>query len=120
MLKPICVSTEHQILLSNYISYIHRYIEDITEDKEKYQDFIQISDIIIEHHNNYKSNNLGETNYNDFMTIIPTHYSCMVNGYLTGLENELNKHKVTLYRHIISEKSFDLIEDISKLKIINE
>jgi|TARA_R100001082_G_scaffold52918_1_gene28868 collagenase-like PrtC family protease len=118
MLKPICLSTEHQILLHNYISYINTYIKDITNNDEKYEDFIQISNIIIEHHNNYQSNNLGQANYNDFLSIIPTHFSCMVNGYLTGLETEDNRQTVRLYRHIISEKSFDLIEDISKLKTI--
>ena len=118
MLKPICLSTEHQILLHNYISYINTYIKDITNNDEKYEDFIQISIIITPPLWFSGWVSLGQANYNDFLSIIPTHFSCMVNGYLTGLETEDNRQTVRLYRHIISEKSFDLIEDISKLKTI--
>ena len=120
MLKPVCLNIEHEILLNDYLKSIDLYIEDVTSTKEKYEDFLEISNIIIEHHNNYQSNNLGHANYSDFMSIIPTHFSCMVNGYLTGLENKRNRKKVRLYRHVISEKSFELIEDMSKLKTVHE
>ena len=81
MLKPVCLNIEHEILLNDYLKSIDLYIEDVTSTKEKYEDFLEISNIIIEHHNNYQSNNLGHANYSDFMSIIPTHFSCMVNGY---------------------------------------
>ena len=120
MLKPVCLSIEHEILINDYLEAIDLYIEDITSTKEKYKNFLEISDIIIEHHNNYQSNNLGQANYNDFLSIIPTHFTCMVNGYLTGLENKRNRKKVRLYRHVISEKAHELLEDIAKLETIHE
>jgi hypothetical protein len=118
MKKPVCLSIQHELLLHDYLEAIDLYVEDVTSTKEKYEDFLEISNIIIEHHNNYQSNNLGQANYSDFMSIIPTHFSCMVNGYLTGLENKRNRSKVRLYKHVISEKSHELIEDISKLQTI--
>ena len=120
MLKPICLNYRHQIMIDNYLTMIKTYIEDITQDKDKFQDFIDVANIIIEHHNNYKSDALGSANYSDFMSIIPTHFTCMINGYLTGLENVNNRYSVRLYKHILSEHSYNLIEKLSSLEETNE
>ena len=120
MLKPVFLNYRHQIMIDNYLTMIKTYIEDITQDKDKFQDFIDVANIIIEHHNNYKSDALGSANYSDFMSIIPTHFTCMINGYLTGLENENNRNSVRLYKHILSEHSYNLIEKLSSLEETNE
>ena len=37
MLKPVCLSIEHEILINDYLEAIDLYIEDITSTKEKYK-----------------------------------------------------------------------------------
>ena len=117
MKKPVCLNYQHEVLLQEYISTISMYIKEVTKSNSKYKDFIDVADVIIEHHNNYKSDVLGQANYQDFMSIIPTHFTCMCNGYLTGLETKDNSSSVRLYKHIISEQSFNLVEKLQNLEI---
>ena len=120
LLKPISISQEHKVILQAYLDLIQASIKEVTkDDKEKYNNFIDISNIIIEHHNNYRDN-LQTGNYLDFMNIIPTNFTCLVNGFLTGLEDKENRKKVIMYRHMLSEYSFRMIDDLQNLKILNE
>ena len=41
----------------------------------------------------------------------------MVNGYLTGIENETNRNTVRIYKHLISEEGYNFIEKIQNLEI---
>ena len=41
----------------------------------------------------------------------------MVNGYLTGIENEENKHSVRVYKELLSQAGYRLIEKIETIKI---
>tara|TARA_Y100001938_G_C8031370_1_gene400826 strand:+ start:680 stop:1048 length:369 start_codon:yes stop_codon:yes gene_type:complete len=117
LLKPVCVNYEHEIFIHEYLELVISSIEIITKNDEKYKDFIDVSNIIIEHHNNYKSDALNFANYQDFLSLIPTHFSCMVNGYLTGIENEENKHSVRVYKELLSQAGYRLIEKIETIKI---
>ena len=120
LLKPISISQEHKVILQAYLDLIQASIKEVTkDDKEKYNNFIDISNIIIEHHNNYRDN-LQTGNYLDFMNIIPTNFTCLVNGFLTGLEDKENRKKVIMYRHMLSEYSFRMIDDLQNLKILKQ
>tara|TARA_Y100000593_G_C4207288_1_gene284930 strand:+ start:116 stop:421 length:306 start_codon:yes stop_codon:yes gene_type:complete len=92
-------------------------IKDITKDESKYNNFIDVANIIIEHHNNYKSDVLGMANYQDFISLIPTHFTAMINGYLTGIENEINRNTVRVYKHILSEEAYNFIDKVQDLEI---
>ncbi|QDP68046.1 MAG: hypothetical protein GOVbin3264_27 [Prokaryotic dsDNA virus sp.] len=118
--KFVSINYQHKHMLWDYLSTINLYIEEATSNNKRYKEWIDIANIIIEHHNNYKSNNLDQANYSDFLSIIPSHFSCMCNGYLAGLENKDNRSSVRLYRHLINEKSFELIDNIAKLETIDE
>ena len=41
----------------------------------------------------------------------------MVNGYLTGLENEKNRNTVRLYKHLLSEEGYNFIDKVQNIKI---
>ena len=117
LLKPICLNYKHEIVLSVYLDMITTTIKDVTKDESKYNDFIDVANIIIDHHNNYKSDVLGIANYQDFLSLIPTHFTVMINGYLTGLENEKNRSTVRVYKHILSEEGYNFIDKIQDLEI---
>lgn len=115
--KPICLNYKHEIALSVYLDMITTTIQDITKDEAKYNNFIDVANIIIDHHNNYKSDVLGVANYSDFMSLIPTHFTSMINGYLTGIENETNRSTVRVYKHLLSEEAFNFIDKIQSLDL---
>ena len=117
LLKPICLNYKHEIALSIYLEMITTTIKDITKDESKYKDFIDVANIIIEHHNNYRKDVLVLANYQDFISLKPTHFTAMVNGYLTGLENEKNRNTVRLYKHLLSEEGYNFIEKVQDIKI---
>ncbi len=117
LLKPICLNYKHEIALSVYLEMITTSIKDITKDESKYNNFIDVANIIIEHHNNYKSDVLGMANYQDFISLIPTHFTAMINGYLTGIENEINRNTVRVYKHILSEEAYNFIDKVQDLEI---
>ena len=41
----------------------------------------------------------------------------MVNGYLVGLENEINRNSVRLYKHILTEEGYNFIDKVQEIKI---
>jgi hypothetical protein len=117
LLKPICLNYKHEIALRVYLEMITTTIKDITKDESKYNDFIDVANIIIDHHNNYKSDVLGVANYQDFISLIPTHFTAMINGYLTGIENETNRSTVRVYKHLLSEEAYNFIDKVQDLEI---
>ena len=117
LLNPISLNYRHEIILRKYLDNVLTYIKEVTPEEDRYQEFIDIANIIIEHHNNYKSDILEVANYTDFMSLIPTHFTVMINGYLTGLENETNRTSVRVYKHILSEEAYNFIDKVQNLKI---
>mgnify|MGYP003649716914 FL=1 len=117
LLKPISINYQHEIALQVYLDMITTSIKDVTKNEDKYKDFIDVANIIIEHHNNYRKDVLVLANYQDFISLIPTHFTAMLNGYLTGLENEKNRNSVRLYKHLLSEEAYNFIEKVQDLKI---
>ena len=116
LLKPISINYQHEIALQSYLDMITIGIKDVTKNEEKYKDFIEVANIIIEHHNNRKDV-LVLANYQDFISLIPTHFTAMINGYLTGIENEKNRNTVRLYKHLLSEEGYNFIDKVQDLKI---
>ena len=117
LLNPISINYRHEIILRKYLDNVLTYIKEVTPEEDRYQEFIDIANIIIEHHNNYRSDVLVAANYQDFMSLIPTHFTAMINGYLTGIENEKNRNSVRVYKHILSEEAYNYIEKIQDIKI---
>ena len=117
LLKPISLNYQHEIALQVYLDMITTSIKDVTQDEDKFKDFLDVSNIIIEHHNNYKTDVLEDANYQDFISLIPTHFTAMVNGYLVGLENETNRNTVRLYKHLLSEEAYNFIDKVQEIKI---
>ena len=117
LLKPISINYQHEIALQVYLDMITTTIKDVTKNEDKYKDFIDVANIIIEHHNNYRKDVLVLANYQDFISLIPTHFTAMLNGYLTGLENEKNRNTVRLYKHLLSEEAYNFIDKVQHIEI---
>jgi|TARA_R100000084_G_scaffold108345_1_gene70759 hypothetical protein len=116
--KPIYVNIQHEILIESFLDNITDNLRDLT-DIHKYKDFIDMSSWIIEYHNMY-SNNKNAGNWDDFLMIIPINLSCMVNGFLLGIENKDNRGEIRIYREIIGQYSTKLINDLQKIRPIDD
>ena len=115
---PICLNSQHSVIILNYIDILLEFIEDISTT-EKFSNFKEVLDVIINYNNDYKMG-VGSGNYHDFLMIIPIQISCMVNGYLAGIENKDNRKKVNAYRYLIAEQTNELIAELGKLKTVYE
>ena len=118
--KPVYVNYQHEIAVEAYFDLVYVTIKEICgQDTNKFEDFIYICNIIIEHHNNYK-HNINEGNYLDFMSIIPTNFTSMINGFLTGIENKQNASAVRIYKELITNQAYKLVKELEQIKILND
>ena len=117
LLKPISINYQHQVALELYLDMITTTIEDITNNDSKFKDFIDVCNIIIEHHNTYRNDILEIGNYNDFISIIPTHFTAMIQGYLTGLEQEQNRSTIRIYKQLLSQEAYNYIDKVKNINI---
>ena len=118
--KPIYVNYQHEITVEAYFDIIYVTMKELCGlDEEKFDDFIHISNIIIEHHNNYRAAT-NEGNYLDFMSIIPTNFTALINGFLAGIENKDNKSSVRIYKEILTNHAYRLVKELETIKLTNE
>jgi|TARA_R110000851_G_C13102234_1_gene568791 hypothetical protein len=114
------ISYEHKVLIERYCSTVTETIKIITgTNASKYNDFIDVANIIIEHHNTYK-HGMSAGNFYDFMSIIPTNLSIAVQGFLAGYETKRNRAKVRAYRLVLNNLAYDLILDMEEIKLYND
>ena len=114
MVKPIGINKEHEQILDTYILTVCESIKDVTTES-KYNNFLDVVEIIINYHNEYGDKKLGA--YSDFMSIIPTNLTSCFRGFLAGVENNKNRSACRVYKTLLTELSYKIIEDLEKLKI---
>tara|TARA_R100000781_G_scaffold106547_1_gene70594 strand:- start:33 stop:386 length:354 start_codon:yes stop_codon:yes gene_type:complete len=117
-MKPIYINQQHEVIIQTYLDVINDSIKEVTTIS-KYNDFQDIANIIIEYHNQY-SNEKNTGNFYDFLMIIPINFSTMVSGFFCGLENKSNATKVRIHRHLLYNYGIKVIEDLRKLKPIDD
>ena len=118
-MKPIYISHTHEVIIETYLNTIYSSIREIVDDESKYNDFIDIADLIIQYHNNY-STEQRTGNFYDFLLIIPINFSTMVSGFLCGLETKRNASSVKIHRTILYEFGMRVITELHDLTPINE
>lgn len=121
MLKPISsISYEHKILIEKYCNTVAETIKLITgRNTSKFNDFLDVVNIIIEHHNGYK-HQMDSGNFYDFMAIIPTNLSIAVQGFCAGYETKSNRATIRAYRLVLVNLAFDLVADLETIKLYND
>ena len=121
MLKePIAINNIHKFLLDDYLQLIDNTVKTCAKkNTSKYSDFIDLCNIVIEHHNGYKQGK-GENNFYDFLAVIPTNLSIMTNGFLAGMENKRNAKELRICRLMLTEYSHELVSNLEKLKPTDE
>lgn len=114
--KPIYANYQHEAIVKEYLALIINSIDDLTgKNEEKFNDFLDVCNIIIDYHNKYKMH-ATKGNYHDFLSIIPTNFSIMTTGFLCGFETKRNRKKTRAYRFMLSDIAFKVVEDLEKIK----
>ena len=87
--------------------------------KSKYNNYLDVVDIIIEYHNNY-GKGVKENNWYDWLMIIPINMSVATNGFFAGLETKTNASVIRAYKLVLSDMVFDVVNKIESLEQIND
>lgn len=119
-MKVVYTSTEHEFIVEPYLDLVHTCIKELTNgDKHRYKEFMEVAYNIIDYHNGYSETH-KDGNYYDFLAIIPVNYLVMVTGFLAGYKNDDNKIDVQINKHLITQYSHRVVDDLAKLKTVHE
>ena len=95
MQKPIYSSEKHKAIIESYILMCTEFVKDAST-KKRFNNYLEVLDIIIEYHNNYGAG-VKENNWYDWLMIIPINLSVATNGFFAGMET---KNKCTSLKSI--------------------
>ena len=118
MIEPIYASEEHRTIIETYILMCTEFSKEVST-KLKYNNYLEVLDIILEYHNNY-GKGVKENNWYDWLMIIPINLSVATNGFFAGLETKSNSPKLRAYKIVLDEMVHDVTDKIDALEQIND
>ena len=118
MRKPIYANSLHKQIIEKYIYTIKDFVNEAST-KKKYEQFLEVLDIIIEYHNTY-GNNVKVSNWYDWLMLLPINLTVATNGFFAGLETKSNSIKLNSYRTVLNEMLQEMINKIEKFENIND
>ena len=113
MIKPIYASEEHKTIIEKYLLMCQEFAKDVSS-KNRYNNYLDVIDTIIEYHNNYGSG-AKENNWYDWLMIIPINTSVATNGFFAGLETNNNRSVIRAYKIVLNEMILDVVDKIDNL-----
>ena len=114
MTQPIYASSEHQTIIEAYLTMCQEFAKEVSS-KSRYNNYLDVVDIIVEYHNNYGSG-IRENNWYDWLMIIPINLSVATNGFFAGIETNKNRAVVRAYKIVLNELIADVVLKIDNLK----
>jgi hypothetical protein len=118
MIEPIYASEEHRNIIDTYILMCTEFSKEVST-KSKYNNYLDVVDIILEYHNNY-GKGVKENNWYDWLMIIPINLSVATNGFFAGLETKSNSPTLRAYKTVLEEMIHDVTDKIDSLEQIND
>jgi hypothetical protein len=119
MTKPIYANNDHEVIVDAYIVMIKEFVKDISNES-RWNNFLEVLQIVIEYHNNYGKGVRENGNYWDWLMILPINLSVLTNGYLAAIETKKNRAIVRSYKILLNEMVQDVVDKIEKLEPIND
>jgi len=115
MTIPIYASHEHKCLMEPYIEACKQFVEDVST-KSKYNNYLDLLEIIMEYHNNYRTNG----NFYDWLMVIPINLSVATNGFFAAIETKKNAATVRAYKLVLDGMLQETVIKIGDLDVENE
>ena len=118
MTKPIYANDEHRVIIDTFMTMCKEFSKEVST-KSRYNNYLEVVQIIIEYHNNYGAGT-KEENFWDWLMIIPINLSVATNGFFAGVETKANAAVVRAYRLVLKELVQDTVDKIDKIEPIND
>jgi hypothetical protein len=118
MIEPIYANDEHRVIVETYITMCQEFAKEVST-KNRYNNFLEVVEIIIEYHNNYGAGQ-REENFYDWLMIIPINLAVATNGFFAGVETKGNSAVVRAYRIVLDELVQSTVDKIDKIEPIND
>ena len=118
MRKPIYSSQEHKAIVDVYVSTCKQFIEDITT-KSKYNNYLEVVDIIIEYSNGY-GKGVRENNFYDWIMLLPINLSVATSGFFAGVENKNNSAVLRAYKVVLDQMLQETVDRLDGLELKND
>ena len=118
MLKPNYADDSHRIIIETYLTLCLQFAKDVSTNN-RYENYLEVVDIIIEYHNNYGEGK-REENFWDWLMIIPINLSTATNGFFAGVETKSNAAVVRAYRIVLNELVQETVDKIDKIEVKND
>ena len=118
MIEPIYANDEHRVIIETYITMCKEFAKEVST-KNRYENYLEVVQIILEYHNNYGSGT-KEENFFDWLMIIPINIAVATNGFFAGVETKGNSAVVRAYRLVLDELTQNTVDKIDKIEPIND
>tara|TARA_R110000824_G_scaffold81511_2_gene204885 strand:- start:1248 stop:1604 length:357 start_codon:yes stop_codon:yes gene_type:complete len=118
MTEPIYANDEHRVIIDTFMTMCKEFSKEVST-KSRYNNYLEVVQIIIEYHNNYGAGT-KEENFWDWLMIIPINLSVATNGFFAGVETKSNAAVVRAYRLVLEELVQDTVDKIDKIEPIKE
>ena len=118
MIEPIYANNEHKVIIETYITMCKEFAKEVST-KNRYENYLEVVEIILEYHNNYGAGQ-REENFYDWLMIIPINLAVATNGFFAGIETKSNSAVVRAYRVVLDELVQSTVDKIDKIEPIND
>ena len=118
MQKTIYANQKHQQAIETYLLMCDEFVKE-TSTKTRYNNYLEVIDLIKEYHNNYGSGG-KENNFWDWLMIIPINVSVATNGYFAALETKSNASIIRAYKVVLDELLQETVDEIDAIEPDND
>jgi|TARA_R110000744_G_scaffold211127_1_gene330252 hypothetical protein len=115
MRNIIYANREHEVLISTYIQLACDFAKEVST-KSKYNDYLDVADLIFEYHNNY-GNSIDRQNWCDWIMIIPINMTVMTNGFFAGISKRNTQANINSYKLVLDNMLEDVVKKVTEMKI---
>ena len=106
----------HKVIVQDYINIIDVMIKEITTE-EQYNEYEYSLNNIVDYHNGYGDKD--ESNYYDWLMILPINVSVLAQGLFVGLETKENRADVRGFKAVLDMELQTVVENISTISRYN-
>ena len=118
MRKVIYANNEHEVIMKAYLTMLKEFIKDVST-KRRWENYLEVLDIIIEYHNNY-GKGVNQNNWYDWIMILPINLSVMTNGFFAGIETKRNAAVIRAYKVLLEQMIHEVAEKLYELEPKND
>lgn len=119
MQETIYANQKHKQAIETYLLMCKEFVKE-TSTKARYQNYLEVIDLILEYHNSYGSGNRESGNFFDWLMIIPINVSVATNGYFAALETKGNRAILRAYKVVLDELLQETVDKIDSIETTDD